>query len=73
MMVNWPVSTVRLYSSIAPNTVRPIGTSPNATPWANDHPAISSGMPYTADAMTMATTAPAAPAQLASQRRPTSR
>ncbi len=42
---NCPVSTVRLYSSIALNTVHPIGSRPNAAPWTNDHPAISTGMP----------------------------
>jgi hypothetical protein len=73
MTANRPVSTVRLYSSMAENTMNPIGTSPNIAPWTNAAPAIWIGIPYTSHATRSAVTAPPAPAQLASHRRPTSR
>src|ERR1043166_8774678 len=50
---------------------QPTGRSPKPAPCANDHSAMSHGMPKTTMAMTMAVTAPADPAFDASQRRGT--
>ena len=44
-MVNCPVSTVMLYSSMAQKIVQPTGNRPKAAPLANDHRVWSTGMP----------------------------
>src|SRR5436190_176069 len=73
MMLNCPVSTVMLYTSIAHRTVQPIGKRPKAAPLRNDLHAMSSGMLNANQARTMAVSAPAAPALDASQPRTTSK